>query len=291
MTLPSFLVIGAMKAGTTTMYEDLRNHPSVYLPEKELDSLGSPDVVTARGRARYERLFAAAGAYQVPGQVSSPYAKLPDSARAVDNAASVLGNGFKVVYLVRDPVERVVSQHRHERSRGRLRESLDVAVHTTPRLIDYSRYAMQIAPWVDLVGRDRVRVVPFERYVADRAGVLDSVFAFLGVAATGPGPTGIDRVHNRSGEAPAAGGRVGRVLRSRGYRSYVRPLVPQRVRRLGVRTVRDTDAPPADEPSPQTVDLIIEQTAPELPPLMDLCGDVAPAWDLDRTRRRYVGEG
>ena len=290
MTLPQFLVIGAMKAGSTTLYEDLRSHPSIYLPEKELDSLGAEEVVTPRGRARYARLFASTGSGQVPGQVSTPYAKLPDSARTVEHAAQVVGGDFKVIYLVRDPVDRVVSQHRHEWSRGRLRDPLDLAVHSTPRLLNYTRYTMQITPWVDLVGSDRVRVVPFERYVADRATVLDTIFSFIGVDGLSATLTGLDRAHNRTGHVPVASGRVGRLVRSRRYRSLVRPLVPERVRRLGARSLLSTDRPRAADPSPATVDLIIQETAPELPPLQDLCGDVQPLWDLTATRRRYLGD-
>ncbi|MBA2767691.1 MAG: sulfotransferase [Sporichthyaceae bacterium] len=290
MSLPQFLVVGAMKAGTTTLYQDLRRHPAVYLPEKELDSLVGADILTPRGRSRYEKLFEPADPGQLLGQVSSPYAKLPDSERVVEHAERVLGDEFKVIYLVRDPVDRVVSQHRHEWSRGRLRDPLDLAVHNTPRLLNYTRYTMQITPWVDLVGSDRVRVVPFERYVADRATVLDTIFSFIGVDGLSATLTGLDRAHNRTGHVPVASGRVGRLVRSRRYRSLVRPLVPERVRRLGARSLLSTDRPRAADPSPATVDLIIQETAPELPPLQDLCGDVQPLWDLTATRRRYLGD-
>jgi len=287
--LPRFLVIGAMKAGTTTLYEDLRKHPSIFLPEKELGSLNSDDALTLGGRARYGARFGDGHDKQICGEVSATYAKLPDLPGVVDRASRVLGDRFKVLYLVRDPVDRVVSHHHHELSRGRLTDTVDTAVRTLPRLIDYTRYGMQIAPWVGLVGADRVRVVQFEKYVADRAQVLDSVFSFLGVSPLGGTFECLDEVHNPSEGGRVAVGRVGRLARSTAYRRVVRPFLPERLRRFGGQAMLSTGAPRPDRPAASTVDLIIEETEPELRAVSALGGECRPEWDLEKTRQRYAG--
>ena len=87
MRLPEFLVIGAMKAGSTTLYEDLRAQPGVFVAEKELDSLSKPDV----DRAAYAALFAAAASGPVAGDVSATYARLPETDRRRRRAGRVLG--------------------------------------------------------------------------------------------------------------------------------------------------------------------------------------------------------
>ena len=57
MTLPSFLIIGAMKSGTTTLHADLATHPSISTPDrKEPGDLNHDEVLTPEGRAAYEEI-------------------------------------------------------------------------------------------------------------------------------------------------------------------------------------------------------------------------------------------
>ena len=285
MRFPNFLVIGAMKAGTTTLYEDLRAHPGIFLPEKELASLNAADVVTTAGRARYAKLFASAGDEQLPGEVSATYAKLPDSSSGVvDRAAQLLGDEFRVLYLVRDPVDRVVSHHHHEVSRGGTESSIDVAVKRRPHLLDYTRYATQLRPWVDLLGVSRVRVVQFEKYVNDRSRVLDEICRFLGVGFA-EGGSNSELIHNASAGRPIASGRMGRVVRSSAYHRFVRPLVPEGARRLGGRLLLPKAPPRPHPPAPETVELIIQEIGPELDRLSEITDRAW--WDLESTKLRY----
>jgi hypothetical protein len=280
--LPDFLVIGAMKAGSTTLYEDLRAQPGVYVAEKELDSLSKRDV----DPAGYAALFAAARPDQVAGDVSATYARLPETAGGAERAGGVLGPTFRVVYLVRDPVDRTVSHHFHRLARRTIDPSVDVAVRADHRLIDYSRYGMQLEPWLDVVGRERVHLVHFERYVADRGAVLTDALGFLGVA----GPVqalGLDVVHNRGEGRHVAVGRRGRLVRSAAYRRYVRPHVPERTRRRLAGAVLPTAPGRPSPPSAETVELILDRTAADTARLVELFGPTAPQWDADATRQRY----
>lgn len=277
---PDFLLIGAMKAGSTTLYEDLRAHPQIFVPEKELGLLASadPDV------RRYAKLFAPARDADLAGDASTAYATLPESAGVVDNVRRVIGNEVRVVYIVRDPVDRTVSHHHHRLARRLTDRSIDVAVRTEPRLIGYSRYAMQLRPWLDLVGRDRVAVVHFERYVADRAAAFTDLAAFLGIA---PSTAGLQTVHNTSEDRRVATGRVGRLSRSAAYRQLIRPLLPRDVRRSLGRALLPEPVPRPAPPSERTVELILDRTADDCARLADWFGPTAPRWDPDATRARY----
>jgi hypothetical protein len=278
---PEFLVIGAMKAGSTTLYEDLRGLPGIFLPEKELHTLGEPDA-----GARYADLLADARADQVTGEVSATYAKLPQTAGLAERARELLGPELRVVYLVRDPVDRTVSHHFHRLARGRTVSSVDEAVRGDDRFVDYSRYAMQLQPWLDVLGTDRIHLVHFERYVDDRAAVLAEVAAFLGVPA-GSGAD-LDAVHNRGDQRPVAVGLRGRLSRTSAYRRYVRPHLPEATRRRLARAVLPTAPPRPAPPSADTVDFILSRTAEDAALLRELFGDRAPTWDADATRARYV---
>jgi sulfotransferase family protein len=280
--LPDFLVIGAMKAGTTTMYQDLRANPAIFLPEKELSALRSPQT----DAGSYAALFAGAGAAQSVGEVSAPYAKLPEAAGTVERAVQILGSGFRVVYLVRDPVDRTVSHHFHRLARRAADPSIDTAVRSDTKLIDYSRYGMQIEPWVDAVGADNVHLVHFERYVSDRGGVLAEVEGFLGVPPAAA--TDVSAVHNRGDGRPVAVGVRGRLTRSEVYRRYVRPRLGEGARARLARAVLPTAPPRPQPPSAETVELVLERTAADCARLVELFGPSAPTWDADAARDRYA---
>ena len=71
MTFPSFLIIGSMKAGTTSLFRDLRNNPAVFMPsDKELNNLNTDAVLTPHGSHDYEALFKGATPSQVCGEAN-----------------------------------------------------------------------------------------------------------------------------------------------------------------------------------------------------------------------------
>ena len=79
MPLPDFLIIGAMKAGTTTLYRDLMTNPAIFFPsEKEKSHLLRDEVLTEAGRRDYEKLFRRARPGQVLGIAPTRYTNLPD---------------------------------------------------------------------------------------------------------------------------------------------------------------------------------------------------------------------
>src|SRR5262245_34426917 len=78
-SFPDFLIVGAMKAGTTSLHRDLNLHPQIFLPEeKEPEGLCHDRVLSARGRRRYARLFRPSRAGQMRGEASTAYTKLPE---------------------------------------------------------------------------------------------------------------------------------------------------------------------------------------------------------------------
>jgi len=99
----------------------------------------------------------------------------------VERMAGVVPD-VRIVYLVRDPIERIRSHYVHEVGHMGLRKPLAEAIRDDPNYVDFSRYAYQIAPYRDRFGDDSVLIVPSEQLRSDRAGTLDAVFRFVGVA-------------------------------------------------------------------------------------------------------------
>ena len=91
MRLPDFLIVGAQKAGTTSLYFDLLKNPAVFMPsDKELGNLLDDDVCTPPGRAAYAKRFRRARPDQLCGEATTSYTKLPDHPGVSDRARRVL---------------------------------------------------------------------------------------------------------------------------------------------------------------------------------------------------------
>ncbi len=181
MALPDFLIIGAMKCGTSTLQAQLAAQPGVFMTTPKEPNFFSDDAIYARGLGWYEGLFDAAPAGALKGEASTHYTKLPTYPRCIDRLAAVVP-APKLIYMVRNPVTRAVSHYIHEWTMGGMQGDIAAAFRAHPELVAYSRYAMQIAPYVERFGAERILLVSLETMRADPQGELERVGAFLGLA-------------------------------------------------------------------------------------------------------------
>ena len=276
--LPDFLIIGAQKAGTTSLYFDLLQNPAVFMTsDKEPGNLIEDDVCTQRGRAEYANLFKRARPAQVCGEASTGYTKLPDHPGVVDRARRVLGEDLKVVYIVREPISRIRSHHHHERSGRRISCDIDQAVQQYSRFVDYSRYTMQVTPWIDAFGRDQVFVMKFESYIADRPTAVDAVSRFLGIDPAG-NQIETDVVYNASSGKPILKGPLQLVRPNVLYRKLIRPMLSARARQSLRRLVLPKATGRAETPSEETVRYIVNELADDVRQLSEIMGTDGPVW-------------
>lgn len=210
-TQPDFLVIGAQRSGTTTLFRLLSQHPQVLRPTLS-KGVGYFDTEYHRGARWYAAHFPlrlTARRHGTGTQVfesSGYYAFHPLAARRI--AADL--PGVKVVMMVRDPVERAYSAHSHELARGFEREDFETALALEPRRTageserlavdqDYSshahrhhaylargRYAEQLDRFAEHLGRDRVYVMDAHRFFAEPADELGDLLEWLGLARVAP---------------------------------------------------------------------------------------------------------
>ncbi|HTO55078.1 MAG TPA: sulfotransferase, partial [Myxococcota bacterium] len=132
-----------------------------------------------RGRDWYAALFAGASASQLCGESSTHYTKLPTHPEAARRMYELLPKA-KLVYVMRDPLERLVSQYLHEWSTREVEGSLEQAVTRHERFVAYSSYARQLEQFVELWGRAAILPVFFERLVAFPDEELGRICRFLG---------------------------------------------------------------------------------------------------------------
>lgn len=180
--LPDFLIVGAMKAGTTTLYRDLYQHPNIFLPEqKEPNDLVKTDIQEPANVKSYVKLFASADDGCICGEASTAYTKMPRFMGVAENAYNLLGANLKIIYVVRHPVDRAISQYMHEFGESKEELNINHALKRNERYLDYSKYHNQIQPWLTIFGRQNILVLEFEEYISNRRLHLDKVCAFLDV--------------------------------------------------------------------------------------------------------------
>jgi Sulfotransferase domain len=182
--LPNFLVIGAIKSGTTSLHRYLRSHPHVFTTQrKEPEFFNAESDVGNwdRGLRWYEELFVDAGDAVAVGEASVSYTQYPLVQGVPTRIAHVLPD-VKLIYLVRHPIDRMVSHVWMRMRNGREKEStIDQALESDSHYLNISRYAMQIDQYLEHFPLERILVVKSEDLRVEREPTLERIFTFLGV--------------------------------------------------------------------------------------------------------------
>jgi hypothetical protein len=205
MTLPNFLVIGAGRAGTTSLYNYLRQHPEIYmspiketnfwaylgegLKDEDLDRHGEAIVFPVRSLRKYERLFEGIASEKAIGEVSPRYIGSKDTAVCI---ASHLPN-VKLVAILRDPVERAYSSYLFHRRDGREERTFETAIdeedsgtvsdalrYGQRRYVGLGYYYRLLKPYFKLFP-EQTAVFLFDDLRSDPLGLMSDLFRFLQV--------------------------------------------------------------------------------------------------------------
>lgn len=178
--LPTFIVIGAMKAGTTSLYHYLRHHDEIFMSQiKELDFFVT-EGNWGRGLEWYRRQFHGAGACRARGEASTLYTKWPEYDGVPERIAGLLPD-VRMVYVVRDPIVRLRSHYQHRVMTGAETAPPEVALLENPSYLACSKYAMQLERYLDHFPREQIHIVTSEALRNDRRAAVRGVYDFLGV--------------------------------------------------------------------------------------------------------------
>ena len=233
--LPDFLVIGAMKAGSTTLWGLLARHPAIFVCDPKEPQFFSRDEVYRRGLSEYAKLFAGANEDQLAGESSTCYSRWPHHG---DVAARISRDlpGVKLVYLLRHPVERAYSHYGHVMEERAIKGtgpilSLTRALDEVPEIIDASNYALQIEKFLAHFRPESLHVLTLDDLRERTDATWTELVRFLGAPAIGL-PAARFEAENRAGTRVARGGmrRALERVRRAPWLSGVIDLIPQRAR-------------------------------------------------------------
>lgn len=195
---PTYVGIGAQKCASTWLHRMLEAHPQVRVPEvKEVDFFSYR---YDRGYQWYERCFLDRTDGNAPvlarGEISPSYFCEP----AVPERVAAYLPEAKIIVSLRDPVQRALSNHRHEVRQGNLTGpdlSFERGLRNNPMYVEQGLYATHLRKWLRHFPRDQVLVVLMDDVEADPRGVCGAVYRFLGVDESFV-PPGFDSRHNGS---------------------------------------------------------------------------------------------
>jgi hypothetical protein len=203
---PRFVVVGAARSGTTSLYAYLRGHPGIFMPPvKELNHfirhpterslLQGPDVTyrnACRSRKAYWSVFENAPEGSVPGEIAHIYLYAAESPAMIRDA---LGTP-RIIAVIRNPIQRACSQYRFFRKLGleplatfeealarepeRFRAGWDPMYYYIGR----GFYGKQLARYYRIFPRSHIRVYKFEDFFRNPAAGLADLYGFVGAEPT-----------------------------------------------------------------------------------------------------------
>ncbi len=178
--LPTFIVIGAQKAGTTSLWSYLDNHPEVFVSQNKEPKFFVPERSPSQDLAWYESLFADAGEAKARGECSTDYTVFPVYGGVPARIAALLPE-VRLVYLMRHPIERMRSAYAYGLWVGSEHRPIDEALTTDSRYIFQSQYAMQIEQYLPHFPMAQILPVKSEDLRTNREEALRRIFSFIGV--------------------------------------------------------------------------------------------------------------
>lgn len=179
-----FIIVGAMKAGTSSLGFHLNNHPDVYLPEKELQYFND-DTKFNKGYDYYYSLFKPKGE-KVIGEKTPTYSYQENVAERIYK----FNPDIKLIWIFRNPVDRAYSNYLHAVKNGSELLSFDSAVENESERIksdiwkgyvERSIYIKQVERYLKWFKIEQMHFIVFEEFKADPEKELKKVFDFLQV--------------------------------------------------------------------------------------------------------------
>lgn len=177
--LPDFLIIGAPKAGTTTLTSDLSMHPEVWIPpRKELFWFGSRGMHEPLDT--YAEHFADAPSGVIVGEATPNYLHKPGALEQIADALPAV----RLMASLRDPVQRFWSHYWYERlaRRAEQRSPDDVIADLDARYVDPGMYGRNLRRAFSLFDRHQIQVLLLDDLRADPVSTFHSVCDHLSLS-------------------------------------------------------------------------------------------------------------
>jgi hypothetical protein len=176
----TFIGIGAQKCASSWLFDILADHPEAALSDKkELDFFSYH---YEKGYKWYEQQFPEKAGAKAIGEISPSYL----NEASVPERVKLYSPDIRILLSLRDPVERAMSQHRHQIRIGDVSGPdyrFETALADNPSYIDQGRYATHLSRWLNHFPADQLHVVLMEDIRSNPEETARKVYEFLGISS------------------------------------------------------------------------------------------------------------
>lgn len=192
--LPNLVIIGAMKSGTTSLHNYLSRHPEIAMSKQKELHFFSAERNWKQGVKWYEAHFIVNA--KIRGESSASYAKYPKAARVPQRMHSLIPDA-KLIYILRDPVDRIISEYRHYRADGSERRLPTEALRDLKdnQYVYNSKYFTQLKQFLEYYSEDNIFITTTEELNKQPQQTIQKVFTFLNVDDSFYHPDFTKRLH------------------------------------------------------------------------------------------------
>jgi hypothetical protein len=178
--LPNLIIIGGLKCGTTSLHHYLNLHPQIAMSRPKELNFFVAELNWPLGRDWYAAHFDPDS--QVRGESSPHYTNRPAFGGVAQRMREVLGSELRLIYVVRDPIDRMLSHYLHNLGGGYDDRPLTEALaDPDSSYVTRSRYFFQLEPYLQSFGPERTQIVTREELKSARPETMRRAFAFLDV--------------------------------------------------------------------------------------------------------------
>jgi len=174
----NFIVIGAAKSATTSLCNGLSLHPDIcFSNPKEPQFFSNPD-----WRLKIENYHSHfKNDAKLYGEGSTNYTKLPLYNKNIPIDIYDYNSDMKFIYIIRHPIDRIVSHYIHAFNRGYETTDINTAINNNPHFLNLSKYYFQLHSYIEVFGRENVKLLFFDDFVNNPQKVLNDVYSFLNI--------------------------------------------------------------------------------------------------------------
>jgi hypothetical protein len=246
--LPNLIIIGGLKCGTTSIHHYLGLHPQIQMSKpKELNFFVEGlnwDLGLDWYASRFDDRF------EVRGESSPHYTNLP-RCEGVPERIHEHCPDARLIYMVRDPIKRILSHWVHATGAGyETRELVPTLSAPDSSYIHRSMYWMQLQPFLELFDRSQIEIITQEELQRERDETMRKAFRFAGVDE-GFSSEQFDREWEKSSAKQGDKYQfMERLIKLPGFRSFDRNFdrLPESLRWVVEKVVHDPEKPPAPKP-------------------------------------------
>jgi len=171
------LIVGAMKCGTTSLFNYLAAHPEVApCRTKEPDYFSSDNFRADDPQSYFSLWDWQPGVHKIALEASVNYTKIPTNPNCAERIAQYSNLDFRFIYCMRNPIDRIESHIYHGLYAG-WTKPIDEGI--SEHILDVSRYAKQLDAFTEHFGRDKILLVVLEEFMEAPAAGFQRICEFL----------------------------------------------------------------------------------------------------------------